>query len=279
MLPDTLSRMLHMLTIDDVLHIHQRVCEDFTDGEDPVGFGGTRDSGALLDSAVHRQHVGFGGTIKYPDAYHNAATLTFGLCCNHPFNNGNKRTALVAMLAHLEANNYSVFGINQRDLYAMIKDVATHSLGIRVPRRRKNRDYSPREADDEVAEIAKWLQPRARKIHRGEQRITYKQLGQILERHGYRLAKPKSNSMGIHKEVTVRKGPLLKKTKTWKRIGSIGYPSGGKIVGMKEIKYARRVCQLDEPNGCDTESFYEGADKIEPFINAYRTVLTRLSRE
>jgi len=183
------------------------------------------------------------------------------------------------MLAHLQQNNHSVFGINQRQLYTMIKDVATHTLGVRIPPRRKNPAYSPREADDEVAAIAKWLEPRARKLHRGEQRITYKQLGQILQRHGFKLAKPKSNYIGIYKEVTTRKPPLLKKETQWKKIETIGYPSPGKIVGVKEIKHVRRVCELDEPSGCDTESFYEEADKIEPFINAYRNVLTRLSKE
>ena len=272
-------QMLHTLTVEDVQHIHRRVFEDFADGDDPIGFGGTRDGGALLDSAVYRQHVGFDNKLKFHDTYANAATLTFGLCCNHPFNNGNKRTALVAMLAHLEQNNHSVFGINQKDLYEMIKGVATHTLGVRIPRRRKNQEYTPREADDEVAAIATWLEPRARKIHRGEQQITYRQLGQLLGRHGFKLAGQKSNYIGIYKEVTRRKAPLLKKTTEWSRVAKIGYPGGGRLVGMKEIKHIRRVCELDEPHGCDTESFYEGADRIEPFINEYRGVLTRLSKE
>jgi death-on-curing family protein len=272
--------VLSTLTNDDVLYIHQCVCEDFSKGDDPVGFGGTRDDGALLDSAVYRQHIGFEGKLKFGGTYENAATLAFGLCCNHPFNNGNKRTALVAMLAHLERNHHSVFGINQGDLYGMIKDVATHTLGIgRVPPRRKNREYTRREADEEVQAIAEWLKPRARKIHRGEQQITYRQLGQILAKHGFKLANPKSNYIGIYKKVKRRKGPLRKQKTEWIRIEKIGYPSGGRLVGMNQIKHIRRVCALDEPHGCDTESFYEGADKIEPFINAYWTVLTRLSKE
>src|SRR4051794_23296475 len=120
--------MSSMLTVEDVLHIHQRVCEDFAESGDPVGIGGVREKG-LLESAVLRQQVGYGGKLKYPDPYENAATLTFGICCGHPFNNGNKRTALVAMLAHLDANGHAVFGMNQMDLYRMIKAVATHDLG------------------------------------------------------------------------------------------------------------------------------------------------------
>src|SRR5680860_775925 len=108
---------LSTLSVEDVVYIHRRVCEDFSGGDDPVGFGGTRDNGQLLESAVYRQHIGFDGSLKFGGTYENAATLAFGICCNHPFNNGNKRTALVAMLAHLQRNNHSVFGINQDDLY------------------------------------------------------------------------------------------------------------------------------------------------------------------
>jgi death-on-curing protein len=268
------------LSVDDVLHIHARVCEDFAGTEDPVGIGGPRDGGALLESAVSRQHTGLGDTLKYPDPYGNAATLTFGLCCGHPFNNGNKRTALVAMLAHLDANSYSVFGMNQGDLYQMIKSVATHELGLRVPRRRrKTQEYTTREMDVEVSEIAKWLKDRARKIKRGEQRITYKQLKHILAEHGYHLRKPKGNSIGIFRESVTRKGPLLKKTAVLKHVHTIGWPGERKVVGVKEIKAVRRICKLDEPNGCDASTFYKGTDKIEPFINEYRTVLGRLSKE
>lgn len=273
--------MLHTLTVDDVLHIHARVCQDFAGTEDPVGIGGPRDGGGMLQSAVHRQHTGLGETLKYSDPYTNAATLTFGLCCGHPFNNGNKRTALVAMLAHLDANGHSVFGLNQTELYRMIKAVATHELGLRTGDRRKRRkeqDYSAREADVEVREIAKWLGSQARKIQRGEQSITYRQLKQLLAGHGYYLRATKGNSIGIFRKVTVRKA-LLKKREEWKHIGKMGWPGEGRVVPIRELKTVRRICKLDEPNGCDGRAFYGDADKIEPFINEYRTVLARLSKE
>jgi death-on-curing family protein len=272
--------MPSMLTVEDVLHIHKRVCEDFAESGDPVGIGGIREEG-LLESAVLRQEVGYGGKLKYPDPYENAATLTFGICCGHPFNNGNKRTALVAMLAHLDANGHAVFGINQTDLYRMIKAVATHDLGRRIPvrrRRHKEQDYSAREADVEVREIAKWLGKQARKIQRGEQSVTYRQLKQLLAGHGYYLRGMKSNSIGIYRKVTVRT-PLLKKRDAWKHIGKMSWPGEGRVVPIRELKTVRRICKLDEPNGCDTEAFYSDADKIEPFINEYRSVLVRLSKE
>ena len=217
--------------------------------------------------------------MKYADPYDNAATLTFGLCCGHVFNNGNKRTALVSMLAHLDANGHSVFGINQKELYTMMKAVATHTLGVRIPRRRKEREYTRREADEEVAAIADWLRVRARKLKRGERRVTYRQMRQLLAPHGYYLDRPKGNSIGIYRTVTRRRGPLRKKVSEAKHIQTIKYPGDNKVMGINEIKRVRRECRLDEEHGCDTRSFYEGADVIEPFINEYRSVLSRLANE
>ena len=54
-----------------------------------------------LSSAVARQHLGFRGVSKYTTEAEVAATLFYGLCMNHCFENGNKRTALVSMLVFL----------------------------------------------------------------------------------------------------------------------------------------------------------------------------------
>lgn len=76
-----------------------------------------RGKGELLESAVARQFVGFGGELKYPSPIYNAATLTYGITSNHPFHNGNKRAALVAMLCHLDKNSLIVKAdVTQEDL-------------------------------------------------------------------------------------------------------------------------------------------------------------------
>ena len=172
--------MVSTLACEEVLAIHDRVVEDFADDADPVGLGGPREEGRLLESVVARQHVGFGDAVKYPDPLSNAATLAFGLCCGHPFHNGNRRTALVAMLAHLDRNRLTSFGARQNELYRMIKAVATHTLGVRPDPRNKRRKYTEREADEEVAAIAVWLKRYARAYERGERILTYKQLRKVL---------------------------------------------------------------------------------------------------
>jgi death on curing protein len=268
------------LTYAEVLAIHERVCNDFANTDDPVGLGGVRDQGRLLESVIARQHVGYGDDLKYADPLANAATLTFGLCCGHPFNNGNKRTALVSMLAHLDRNDRTVVGIKQKELYTMIKSVANHSLGDRPDRRRRDRPYSRREADTEVELIRVWLSKNARKVQRGERTINYRQLRRILSHFDLEMANPKNNSIGIYRAVEKRRGLMRNKVVMERQhIATIGYPGDSKIVGMNAIKQVRRLCQLDEKHGCDTAAFYDGADIIDVFINEYRTILEKLARE
>lgn len=70
--------MVATLTADEVVRIHDVLWVDFAEDDDPIGYGGLRCQ-ALLDSAVGRQHAGFGPFKKYSDPVANAATLTFGI--------------------------------------------------------------------------------------------------------------------------------------------------------------------------------------------------------
>src|SRR5262245_6018357 len=81
-------------------------------------------SGPLLDSAVNRQHTAIGNSLKYPDPLASAATLTFGICCDHPFINGNKRTALVSMLVHLDKNHLCLQNTTQSELFELMLAIA-----------------------------------------------------------------------------------------------------------------------------------------------------------
>jgi death-on-curing protein len=271
--------MVSTLSYDQVLAIHGRVVQDFADDADPVGLSGPRDRGRLLESVVWRQEVGMGDVLKYPDPLTNAATLAFGLCCGHPFHNGNKRTALVAMLAHLDRNGLTVFGVRQNELYKMIKAVATHTLGVRPDPRNKRHKYSEREADTEVAAIAAWLKLHARPYERGERILTYKQLRKVLRGHGLELANPKKSSIGVYRTVERRKGLTRRTVTEQKHIATIHYAGDNRIIGERGIKSIRRACKLDAAHGYDSAAFYDAADVIDVFIDEYRTILSRLARQ
>jgi len=88
-------------TLDDILAIHFRIVQE------TGGSPGVRDLN-LLSSAIARPQTAFGGKDLYPDIFLKAAALAHSLLLNHPFFDGNKRTALIAMEYFLYLNNSEI---------------------------------------------------------------------------------------------------------------------------------------------------------------------------
>ncbi len=85
------------LTVEIVREIHAEAICRFG------GSDGVRDI-ALLESAVAAPQASFGGGSPYQDVAEVAAAYLFYLCKNHPFMDGNKRTALGACVVFLRLN-------------------------------------------------------------------------------------------------------------------------------------------------------------------------------
>ena len=85
------------LTGEIVREIHAEAIRRFG------GSDGVREL-ALLESAVAAPQASFGGRSPYRDVAEVAAAYLFYLCKNHPFSDGNKRTALGACLVFLRLN-------------------------------------------------------------------------------------------------------------------------------------------------------------------------------
>jgi death-on-curing protein len=77
----------------------------------------------LLESAVLRPQQTIGGQEAYPDIYEKAAALMHSLARNHPFLDGNKRTAAASMIVFLKLNGYD-FHASQDELVAITIDTA-----------------------------------------------------------------------------------------------------------------------------------------------------------
>jgi death-on-curing protein len=88
------------------------------------GLSGIRDL-ALVESALGRQLnlAAYGN----PDAADLAAAYAFGLARNHPFSDGNKRTAAVVALTFLLLNDVQ-FAITEAELVVMTLAVAAGDL-------------------------------------------------------------------------------------------------------------------------------------------------------
>lgn len=77
----------------------------------------------LLSSAVYMPQAGFCGEYVHATIPAMAAAYAFHICQNHPFIDGNKRTALASSLVFLDINGY-IFNCKDEILYNKIMDVA-----------------------------------------------------------------------------------------------------------------------------------------------------------
>jgi death-on-curing protein len=86
-------------TVEAVKAIHREVLQAHG------GSAGIRDEG-LLDSAVAAPQATMMGKPMFRETVEVAAAYLFYLCRNHPFIDGNKRTALATCLVFLSENGY-----------------------------------------------------------------------------------------------------------------------------------------------------------------------------
>ena len=87
---------------------------------------GVRDEN-LLASAVNTPFQTFMGNDLYPSIYDKAAQLCYGIANNHPFTDGNKRTALHSMYVYLIINGFDITA-TQQDVENTIIDVAAGNM-------------------------------------------------------------------------------------------------------------------------------------------------------
>jgi death-on-curing protein len=88
-------RKLRWLTLEEILVIHERQLGRFG------GAPGIRDQG-MLESALSRPRNKW--EYERADIVELAAAYAFGIARNHPFVDGNKRIAFLAMAAFLRLN-------------------------------------------------------------------------------------------------------------------------------------------------------------------------------
>jgi len=89
------------LTPEQVLFLHSRLVSE------TGGAHGVRDLGMLL-SSLGRPQTTFEDKELYPDLFTKTAALMDSLVRNHPFVDGNKRTAITAAGIFLSINRYQL---------------------------------------------------------------------------------------------------------------------------------------------------------------------------
>lgn len=89
------------ISLEDVIFIHEAIVSEIG------GKNGVRDF-TLLHSAIFRPQASFGGQDLYLTILDKAASFIHSLLLNHPFNDGNKRTALASCERFLNINGIKI---------------------------------------------------------------------------------------------------------------------------------------------------------------------------
>jgi len=104
------------LTLDEVLSLHAEQIRLFG------GSSGIRDLG-LLQSAMGSVEATFGGAYLHESVFAMAAAYLYGILRNHPFIDGNKRTAVGSALTFLDLNGIEI-DADEDEFYELVIGVA-----------------------------------------------------------------------------------------------------------------------------------------------------------
>ena len=192
----------------------------------------------------------------------------YGVCNNHSLRNGNKRTALVAGIVHLDKNGYVLDGVDGEELFRLMRRIADHHFSSR-----EHAGIKQPKPDEEITAISGWLTAYARRVTRGDHSISYGQVYEIVQGFGFVLGEKRDNLMDV---LVPRRG--IFGLQRHERVFRIACPGDSRMAPVNEIKQLRRALRLDESNGVDSYSFYGPRTVIDDFIVRHRTVLKKLAK-
>ena len=84
----------------------------------------------LYNSALYEPKQSFDGQDLYPDVITKASCYLRSFAMDHPFHDGNKRTAVLATIVFLEMNGYKTTCTNQ-ELYQLVKNIVENKSEVK----------------------------------------------------------------------------------------------------------------------------------------------------
>jgi death-on-curing family protein len=237
---------------DKILAIHNALVEMFATGTNPIVPSGPVDGGMLLGSACSRPSAGYGKSEKYPTLDLKCAALFHSLIKNHPFHNGNKRTALVTLITTLYDNDRVIIPeVQDDDVYNFVIAIATDTFPKSSVRLK---------TDDVVSAIAKWIKQHTTAPQKeiGEMRTT-----DFIERCEQIGAKHKLS--GSNHIITGSKGAVHFSRSTRKMAGHV------------VRQYLKRMGYSETRTGITLHEFQDGVSPDQVQIRRFRNVLNRLA--
>jgi death-on-curing family protein len=243
--------MYWMPTVKAVEEVHLGLVAMFAAEEDPVSPAGIR-SQSLLESAVNRPHTGSGTSDKYDTLYRKLAALFHSLTKNHPFHNGNKRTALVTLLTALHRNN--------RRLKPEVTDDQLFDFVLSVTADNFPSSEEKLDADGVVEEISKWVKDQTVPI---EHRPGGMKTLSFIEKCKQAGVKYKEGKGGSH---ILQSGLGVKISKSTRQLD-----------GAVVRQYLKRL-NLNEVAGIGIDEFRDGTSGEREQIYRFMATLKRLAK-
>lgn len=236
-----------------VVAIHDELVKVFAEENDPISPPGLKDAG-LLESACARPRTSLGEVEKYPSTAEKLAALFHSLTKNHAFHNGNKRTALVALLTTLHRNDhYLDLSVTDDMVYDLVITVtadtfphAAHGLGV----------------DAVVQEVASWLRAHMRRVDPKLSTMTLKEFIKKCEQAGARSKPVKGGSISI-----LNGSASIKISKATRRLD-----------GPAIAQYLKKLNLSESTAGLAPGEFQAGASPERHQIYRFISALRRLAK-
>lgn len=242
---------VHYLSAQQVVDIHFTLVDMFAKDNDPIFPPGPKDEG-LLESATFRPQTALGNTEKYETIYSKAAAMFHSLVLNHPFHNGNKRTALVSLVVFLDINGLQI-DASDDDLFDFVIRTA----------KRHDPEMSPGGADQEVQRVQSWLRSHGSRTDDQPKEMNVTDFLAGVEAAGGMYRKSAKGSKWI----------------VWGPNGdSVSFGQGfAKLQGSVVKRYMQRLGLSHGMSGIHFDEFHEGLNPEQKLIRRFRLVLQRLA--
>jgi death-on-curing family protein len=268
------------LSTEELLELHDILCKnyDLLPEMEPVSPPGVKNMN-MLESAVSRQLVGSNDYYKYSNIYENCATLVFGIINNHPFHNGNKRTAFLALLKHLYVNGYVIRPfIQHKEIYELLRTLAGHTLQEHAQiynkhfyKQHKNLKWSD---EIQIKYLAQWLRqnteyknvkvrPKFIPVNELESILKIKNFTASFSRKYLTVSKKNSFFQDLFGKSSYKKSYLVKDFKN---------------IPLSTIEQIRDDFKVSFQDGVDNSMFYNDEDILTNEIISYKRIIYKLAK-
>lgn len=279
---------IYTLTTECVLHLHDLLSKNYhlIDKMDPVEPPGVKNINSL-ESAVFRQYTGSNGWYKYETVFKNCATLVFAIINNHPFHNGNKRVAFLAMVKHLYENGYVLSPSTKHDhIYQLLLAIADNNLPsylLQIDKKlykgNRSENKKGKLSDEMVIDIlAQWLRKNSEfKNVTIKTKIRIQQIKSMLEKKEI-FMELNGTWLTLYQLKEKKIFGIIKNKSEKVNIRTYGIGNSISEVGIKVINQIRKDYCLTQKDGFDNNSFYNDDTFIDDEMVTYKKIIYKLSQ-